>query len=250
MLALFTWFTTSKLGREVGIALLVLMLIGGVYWKGHAAGYQDGHAAGGKETFDQLRQGMDDEREKTKQLLAQYDKQIAAKDEAIAASQQIVTTQQAALVSLAQQQATIQKQISSLTDAQVTLDLAARLQIRAANDSTATLYPAEIRRADEIVGDYAVVTKKVDSLSATVAAQGTQITALGDKVSLTEQKFQVAMNYIDEADKRFANAYNVFNSIEGRPAWQKILTFGILRNKKITKLTAIAPPVKPDLLKK
>jgi hypothetical protein len=249
MLALFTWFTTSKLGKEVGIALLILALIGGVYWKGHASGYQDGHAAGGKETFDQLRQGMDDEREKTKQLLAQYDKQIAAKDQEIAASQQIVATQQAALVSLAQQQIATQKQISSLSDAQVVLDLASRLKIRAASDATPTLYPSEVRRADEIVGDYPLVSKKVDSLTTASAAQQDQIKSLDEKVTLVNQKFQAAVSYIDESDQRFKNAYNVFNSIEGRPMWQKILTFGILRNKKITKLTPLVPPVKPEILK-
>lgn len=249
MLALFTWLTTTKLGREVGIGILIFALIIGVYWRGHAAGYASGHVAGGKETFDQLRADMDAERSKVSALLAQYDGQLKMKDQEIAAQQQVVDAQKRQMSLLEAQSADIKRQISQLTDQQVVLDLASRLKVRSVTDMNPTLYPQEIRRADEIVGDYDVVTQKVDSLQKTVTAQGTQIQSLTDKVTITDQKFQAAMNYIDQSDARFKNAYNVFNEIHGRPWWQKALTFGILRNKKITRLSPIVPPNKPPELR-
>lgn len=248
-MGIFAFFLTSKLGRGIGIGILALALAGGIYWRGHSSGVQDGKVSGAKETFDTLKADMDAERAKTRDRLAQLDQQIAGKDAIITQQQTIVQQSQAAFASLQIQQATIQKQISALTDSQVTLDLATRLKVRPASDLTPTLYPSEIRRADEIVGDYGIVTQKVDNLQSQIVAQGTQIKALEDKQALTEHKFGVAMDYIDQSDKRFVNAYNVFEATVGRPAWQRILTLGLLHNKKIQKLTPITAPVRPAELK-
>lgn len=249
MLALFTWLTTSKIGKEVGIAVLILGALAGIYMYGHSAGFHDGHTAGGKETFDQLKNDMDAERAATAANIAAINQQMASKDAIVSQQQAIIGTQAGILAGLQQQQVTLQHTIAGLSDQQVVLDLAGRLKLRAPGDTTPTLYPAEVRHADEIVGDYAIVTQKVDALTAKSNAQGEQITALQDKGKLADQKFQTAMDYISESDKRFVNAYNVFESIEGRPLWQKILTFGILHNKKIKSLTPIVPLAKPAELK-
>lgn len=245
MLAFWTFLTTTRLGRAVGIALLCAIVAGGFYWQGHRAGFSSGRVTGGKEALDSLRADMEAERTVLRDNVRKLNGEIEAKDKTIAAQVALLARYDSRIAALETERQETRVRIARLTDAEVVLDLARQLKVRAPGDVTPTLYPGEIRRADEIVADYGHLSEKVGQLEGKVTAQAVQVQALTEKAALTEHKFQTALEYIERADARFAKAYNIFQSVHPRPFWQRLLSFGILKTKKITKLEPVLPLERP-----
>lgn len=248
MLSIWTFLTTTRLGRAIGIALLCAIVAGGFYWRGHRAGFQSGHVTGGKEALDSLRADMEAERTVLRDNVRKLNGEIELKDKTIAVQVALLARYDSRIAALETEREEARTRIARLTDTEVLLDLARQLKVRAPDDVTPALYPTEIRRADEIVADYGHLTEKVGQLEGKIQAQAVQVQAITEKQELTERKFEAALEYIDRADARFSKAYNIFQTVHPRPLWQRVLSFGLLRTKKITTFEPILPPEKPKEL--
>lgn len=243
------FFTATKLGRGIGIALVALAIIGGVYWRGKHDGAKSEREAVARETIEPLRKQMEADREKLGGELAALKAQAEQKDAIILRQTELIAGLDRRIADLDHQRITERTRIATLSDSEVFTDLTRRLGVRAANDATATLYPGEIRKADEIVADYSLLGEKVTALEQKDAERAVEISAIRDKQTIAERKFAVAMDYIERADGRFKDAYNVFMRTQRPSLFKRIITLGFARTKQISELKPIAPPERPAELK-
>lgn len=265
LLAIKTFFLTTRLGRAVGIGLLALMIAGGIYLRGRSDGATAEAVRIGKETLEPLRKEMESGRAELGARIAGLQTESARKDETIALNNAVISRQTELLARLDERIASIDRQrqqqaqqIAAMSDAEAFADLTARLAVRDPKDRTPSLYPGEVRRADAIIADSQGLADKLSQVERKVAAQQEQINKqaenfklVQEKQVLAEKKFGLAMEYIEKSDARFKDAYNIFYRVHRRPFWQKALSFGILRDKKITELKPVVPPERPaELVKK
>lgn len=248
-LVLKTFFLTTRLGRIVGIAGLSLALIGGAYavghWKGHAAGKQDGKVEGAKDQLESDRAENQQDREAFKSTLNQISTAVAVQAQVIADQASKIQAANARMGQIERERTAQAEATAKLTDPEVLLELAGRLQLRAPSDTTPALYPAEIRKADVIVGDHAKLQEKFTELENKVNAQGETVKAMNETQKLTEQKFQAALTYIGQVETTYAHSYNLFYKVQGVRWWKKIVTFGIAKPKKMPVFEPIVPPARP-----
>lgn len=245
----FAFILGTKLGRALGLAALIAAIGAGLYLYGRHNGKVAGHTDGAKQQLDEDRRSMESDRAAFQLKINSLGAESEAKDAVIAKQGQLISVYDAKLAELEKQSTIQQAAISRMSDSEVTLDLARRLQVRSATDATPSLYPGEVRKADSIVADHEVQSERLDAISQKVEAQDKEIGALKDKQAISDKKFSLAIAYINESDARFAHAYNVFYRLHHPPLILKIITLGIVRDKKIPDIHPIEPPVVPAGLK-
>lgn len=243
------FFTATKLGRGLGIALIGVTLIGVTYLRGKSDGRQAEREAVAKETIEPLRKQMEADREKLGGELASLKAEAQQKDAIILRQTELIAGLDRRIADLDRQRTEARAQIATMSDVEVFSDLTRRLAVRAANDTTPTLYPGEIRKADEIVADYSLLGEKVAALESKDAAREEQIAAIRDKQAIAERKFTLAMDYIERSDRRFADAYNVFFRTQRPSIFKRIVTLGFARTRQIKELKPVLPLERPSELK-
>lgn len=243
--AVANFFLRTPLGRAIGIGMLAVALAGGVYLKGRGDGAQSERVRIAREELDPLRTQMESDRKQFSGELKTYHAAAQQKDEIIGKQAELIARLDARIADYDRQRAQQAQAIARMTDTEVFADLTRRLGVRDPKDATPQLYPGEIRKADTVIADAEIQAKKLADLDAKVDAQADKYSTLAEKQALTERQLALALDYIEKADSRFSDAYNIFTRTHRRPLWQKVLSFGILRDKKITELKPIVPPEKP-----
>ncbi len=256
-------FFKSPLGRRVGVGLLVLLVATGVYLRGRSDGGEAKAVAIGKEIIEPLRKEMEDGRARLGAELnasraesARKDTLIAQKDATIEKQAQVLAGLDRRIADLDRDRVVRQQAIANMSDAEALNSLTANLGKRAPGDATPQLYPGEIRAAAGIVEDYKSQAQRIALLESKFTEQAKTVADLKDKSRLQDEKLQLAegrlqaaLDYIEKSDARFKDAYNVIHRMHPRPTWQKVLTLGLLREKRITEITPIVSPEKPAELK-
>ena len=247
--AIAGFFLRTPIGRAIGIAALSLALLAGLRWHWRGEGARDERERIGTQEIEPLKKQMESARaEFATDLKAERDKS-AQKDVIIEKQTELIARLDARIADYDRQRAQQAQNIARMSDTEVFQDLTRRLGVRDAKDAAPQLYPGEIRKADTLLADAEIQARKLADVETKVDAQAKKYDALAEKQGSTERQLQLALTYIDRADARFAEAYNVFQRTHPRPLWQKVLSFGLLRDRKITEVKPIVKPERPEGLK-
>lgn len=221
---MWTIFLSGLLRPKVLLGLGLAGLVLGVFlWYGaheSALGYASGSRA-----------QLDTDKTQFAQVLKQYQdslqqdqQQINASDLKIQALNGQLQTISAQLVALASQRQQQQQQVASLPDSQLQADLETTLGGPLSS-------PVTLRKADQIVRDYPLVLKQVDSLTSQTNDLSQKVDALDSKVEGITKQRDVAIQFGNTMVGYYTKAFNAAQTHHNR--FIKIITLGIVHDKHL-----------------
>lgn len=236
------WNLKTRLLAAAAGAILLIGLGYGIYWKGREAGKQIGRA----EQLEEDKKEWEIERrlyvtrlEEAAQRLEQGEKREQAALALLAQFQASLDRANERLASIQIQRESDRRTVTNLSDADVLPDLRARLGLVPPTDPSPLTSP-ELRRANTIVTDYPHVMaenvtlgEKVKSIEGKVGALDLQVQAVTSQRDAAIDQRETAIDYANRMEQLYAQAYNVAQKSRRRPLLLKIITLGIVRDRKL-----------------
>jgi len=203
---------TSLQAKLIGAAVVVIILAGialSIYNKGK----EIGRVEGAREQLETDRQQFEQDR----QLFLAELKKYQERDDAAKAE---IAQKDAELSTLRARRVTVAGTIRSLPDEKIVADILERL----GEAPAPSLSPAQLRRLDGILADSQNLQEQVTALEAKVSAQDQRIDAI-------EHQRDAAIASYNKVVVLYTKAYNA--NQKRRPLILKILTFGLLKDRKM-----------------
>lgn len=204
----------------IGI-ILAAALAGGIFWYGNkreAAGFASGS-----------RNQLSTDQEQFNGVLKQYQSKldsdqvtIDAANKQYAALQSQITVLNSALAVLASQRQQAQQQISQVPDSGLQADVESKLGGSLTSSIT-------LRKADQIITDYPLVLKQVDTLSSKVDDLMKSVGSVSAKADALTSQRDAAIQYGNEVTGYYVKAFNAAQ--KHHSLFIKIITFGLVHDK-------------------
>lgn len=207
----FAWFLTP-IGRKVGFAVLVLLLLTGMYFvayeRGHSSGYNSGKGDGEKVVFDQSRQQSEQEHATFQKVLDTFQSRDAAAQQMVQAALSVVSQVNGQLVALQANRKQEQVKVEALPDSSLFSDIRFRLNVDRLNTTTNFTYP-ELRKIDSTVADYDGIKQENDLLTTKVDALGKETVGMQDRIDSRDVALQGAINYGNLMYSNYTQLWNL-----------------------------------------
>lgn len=217
----------KKVMIAAGVAVALLGLALWFYQRGKSAGYDSGR----RDELEQSRQQQGADRKQFLATLQNYQDDAEAAQKQVAQASQAVAAATTRLAQISQTRARDHAAVAALPDAALFGDIVHKLAVRSAADTTPNFLPAELRKLDDQVTDYAALADANQEI-------GVKVDALADKVAGLEKNLDAVAHQRDEAlayGNRLAGYYaTAYNAAQKKPSLLlRIVTLGMLRGRRM-----------------
>lgn len=214
-----------KITLVLAIVLGVWLAYKWAYRSGKAVGKEEGLQEGKASQVELDKRQFTEMREDYLNKMSELTDQIKTSNARVLAADARLGDATRTIQALAASRQLAQDKVQTLSDPEVVLDLAQKLQLRDLTDKTPQLYPRELRKADLIVTDYQNLQAQGQALTDKVDAVTEKVNALSQKLDAVEQQRDLAVQWGNQVEGYYVKAYNAVPK-KGN-TFLRIITFGI-----------------------